>query len=61
MSLHLKSFEVCPYGDICPYSNKYGKCFGLDNKRDNEFRCKLIYFDKNKNIKFVDKRRRFYV
>lgn len=51
--LKLKSFEVCKYGNICPFSSG---CYGLNSDRDKNFTCDLIcfengepYFPKNKN------------
>lgn len=43
--ISLKSFESCPYGDICPYSSG---CKGLDSNRTTNFVCEFICFENGK-------------
>jgi len=54
MILKLKPFEICPYGDNCPYANKNGyMCFGLREGRKDKFKCGLIKINDDKTHFFV--------
>lgn len=49
----LKSNELCPYGDICPFNNRFDNCYGA-SERDKEFICdldKLKLMHKYENVR----------